>query len=318
MADPNKPGTTPPSSNSTRKPRKGPGKSKGNAGRSRASITIDRRTPLHQSRILAMQALYEDDITDHTMDDILQHIGVTRRRDLEAYFSETERVSGKIVETIAFLSRNAGRDTTGATLEQFLEASNRAIERIEIADDTTETENADPYIDVVQERVDLLARTIHQAYRDRAHAYLKALKPTALATVEGDEATDETLDALEQDTLRQLRDTFVREERESLTTLLEMIRRADRLARGVQANLPSIDPYIEKAAPAFPLPQLASIDRTVLRLAIHEVLFEADVPYKVAINEAVDIAKEFGGPNSGKFVNGVLRTISEQLPTRQS
>lgn len=89
---------------------------------------------------------------------------------------------------------------------------------------------------------------------------------------------------------------------------------AARLARGAEAKLDEIDPHIEKAAPAFPMPQLASIDRVVLRLAVYELLFEPEVPFKAAINEAVEIAKRYGGPNSGRFVNGVLRTISESLP----
>lgn len=94
----------------------------------------------------------------------------------------------------------------------------------------------------------------------------------------------------------------------------EVARHADLLARGTVANLPEIDPTIEKAAPAFPIDQIAAVDRNVLRLAIYELMHQADVPVGVAINEAVEIAKRFGGPNSSKFVNGVLGTISRQLP----
>lgn len=89
---------------------------------------------------------------------------------------------------------------------------------------------------------------------------------------------------------------------------------AERLARGVRSRQSAIDPHIERAAPTFPMSQLASIDRSVLRVAVYELLFEPKVPFKAAINEAVEIAKRFGGPNSGRFVNGVLRTISERLP----
>jgi N utilization substance protein B len=64
--------------------------------------------------------------------------------------------------------------------------------------------------------------------------------------------------------------------------------------------------------------QLAIVDRNVLRLAIYELYYMPDVPYKVAINEAVEIAKRFGGPNSGKFVNGVLGTVSRQLPPERT
>lgn len=86
------------------------------------------------------------------------------------------------------------------------------------------------------------------------------------------------------------------------------------LVRGVATHMSEIDPVIQKAAPQFPVAQLANVDRNVLRLAIYELHHVPDVPYKVVINEAVEIAKRFGGPNSGKFVNGVLGTISRQLP----
>lgn len=89
---------------------------------------------------------------------------------------------------------------------------------------------------------------------------------------------------------------------------------AIRLAQGVHDQLASIDPYITDAAPAFPMPQIASIDRNVLRLAVYELLFERDVPYRAVINEAVEIAKRFGGPSSGRFVNGVLGTIVGRIP----
>lgn len=85
------------------------------------------------------------------------------------------------------------------------------------------------------------------------------------------------------------------------------------LARGVAEHQTEIDPRIAAAAPAFPLPQVANVDRNVLRLAIYELLHQPDVPLKAAINEAVDLAKRFGGPNSGRFVNGVLGTIADGL-----
>lgn len=90
--------------------------------------------------------------------------------------------------------------------------------------------------------------------------------------------------------------------------------RAILLIEGVLSHQNEIDPMIEKAAPQFPMPQIAAIDRNVLRLAIYELHHAVDVPYKVVINEAVEIAKRFGGPNSGRFVNGVLGTISKSLP----
>ncbi len=87
----------------------------------------------------------------------------------------------------------------------------------------------------------------------------------------------------------------------------------ERLVRGVLAAREEIDPHIAAAAPAFPLPQLPAIDRNVLRLAVFELLHEPAVPPKAAINEAVELAKRFGGENSGRFVNGVLGTIVERI-----
>ena len=89
-----------------------------------------------------------------------------------------------------------------------------------------------------------------------------------------------------------------------------------RLTTGVVAHLSEIDAAIGKAAPAFPVDQLASIDRNVLRIAIYELLYEHNVPQKAAINEAIEIAKHYGGPSSGKFINGVLGTIMRGLPER--
>lgn len=97
----------------------------------------------------------------------------------------------------------------------------------------------------------------------------------------------------------------------------EVVEHAERLVRGTVSNLDSIDPVIAAAAPAFPIAQIASVDRSVLRLAIYELHYETDVPVRVAINEAVEIAKRFGGENSGRFVNGVLGTVSKQLPANR-
>lgn len=94
--------------------------------------------------------------------------------------------------------------------------------------------------------------------------------------------------------------------------------RALRLVEGVTAHIAEIDPIIETIAPQFPIGQLAIVDRNVLRLAIYELHHAPDVPYRVVINEAVEIAKRFGGPNSGKFVNGVLGTVSRQLPPERT
>jgi N utilization substance protein B len=87
------------------------------------------------------------------------------------------------------------------------------------------------------------------------------------------------------------------------------------LVEGVIAKIPEIDAIIEKAAPQWPINQIAMVDRAVLRLGIYELLFgnRGEVPPKVAINEAIELAKSFGGDASGKFVNGVLGTIYREI-----
>lgn len=71
-----------------------------------------------------------------------------------------------------------------------------------------------------------------------------------------------------------------------------------------------IDRHIQRFAPAWPVEQISVIDRNILRLAIFEILFDNKVSVKVAINEAVELAKKFGGDKSPKFVNGVLGSVS--------
>jgi transcription antitermination protein NusB len=90
-------------------------------------------------------------------------------------------------------------------------------------------------------------------------------------------------------------------------------RYVERLVTGVQTHQVAIDAQISDAAPAFPIEQLPAVDRNVLRIAIYELTEETDVPLKAAINEAVEIAKQYGGENSGRFVNGVLGTIASNL-----
>jgi N utilization substance protein B len=84
------------------------------------------------------------------------------------------------------------------------------------------------------------------------------------------------------------------------------------LVEGVLVNKVEIDGIIALYAPAWPVPQMALIDRNILRLAIFEILFNNKVPVKVVINEAVELAKMFGGDNTPKFINGVLGTVSAQ------
>jgi N utilization substance protein B len=82
------------------------------------------------------------------------------------------------------------------------------------------------------------------------------------------------------------------------------------LVGGAVKNREEIDRHIQKLAPAWPINQLALIDRNVLRLAIFEILFDNKVPVKVAVNEAVELAKAFGSESSAKFINGVLGAVS--------
>lgn len=90
---------------------------------------------------------------------------------------------------------------------------------------------------------------------------------------------------------------------------------AYRLAEGVLGNQKEIDKLIEKCAPEWPLEQITTVDRNILRLGIQELLYGNydEVPPKVAINEAIELAKTFGGVNSAKFVNGVLGTIYREM-----
>ena len=88
----------------------------------------------------------------------------------------------------------------------------------------------------------------------------------------------------------------------------------ERLARGVIDNLTEIDTSIVKYAPEWPLDKITVVDRNILRMGIYELLFDQDVPSKVAINESIELAKTFGGESSGKFVNGVLGAIYNDIP----
>ncbi len=89
------------------------------------------------------------------------------------------------------------------------------------------------------------------------------------------------------------------------------------LVFGVFDNLEKIDNYIKKYAPEWPLDQITVIDRNVLRLGIYELVFSEKIPPKVAINEAIEVAKNFGGESSGKFINGVLGSIFTDMPEEE-
>lgn len=87
------------------------------------------------------------------------------------------------------------------------------------------------------------------------------------------------------------------------------------LIDGITKHIIAIDNVIEKAAPEWPISQIATIDRNVLRIGLYELLYadKKEVPPKVAINEAIELAKTFSGQTSGKFINGVLGTVYKQI-----
>lgn len=85
-----------------------------------------------------------------------------------------------------------------------------------------------------------------------------------------------------------------------------------RLVEGVTKQQAQLDAKLQPVAPEWPIDQIARMDRIVLRIGLYELEHEKDVPPKVVINEAVELAKGFGGENSSKFVNGVLGTLLRQ------
>ncbi|HOC96225.1 MAG TPA: transcription antitermination factor NusB [bacterium] len=85
------------------------------------------------------------------------------------------------------------------------------------------------------------------------------------------------------------------------------------LTKGVTRNIKDIDKIIKTYAPEWPINQISPIDRNILRIAIFELIYNDSTPYKVVINEAIELAKNFGSNNSSKFINGVLGTVFENL-----
>ena len=84
---------------------------------------------------------------------------------------------------------------------------------------------------------------------------------------------------------------------------------AEKIVAGVPENLEQIDPVIEELAPAWPIKQIAPVDLIILRMGIWEGFVSLMTPERVVINEAIELAKEFGGPNSSGFINGVLGAL---------
>jgi len=101
------------------------------------------------------------------------------------------------------------------------------------------------------------------------------------------------------------------------TLAQEALSFSEKLVKGVLQNKSELDALIKRFAPAFPPEQMSIIDRNILRLAIFEILFNDKTPLKVAINEAVELAKEFGSDSSPRLINGVLGSITTERGVEQ-
>ena len=89
---------------------------------------------------------------------------------------------------------------------------------------------------------------------------------------------------------------------------------ASHLVQGILEHMGGMDILISRYAPEWPLEQMAVIDRNILRIAIFEFIASDETPVKVAINEAVELAKTYGSDSAPRFINGVLGTLAEKIP----
>ncbi|HZK18378.1 MAG TPA: transcription antitermination factor NusB, partial [Clostridia bacterium] len=87
-----------------------------------------------------------------------------------------------------------------------------------------------------------------------------------------------------------------------------------RIINGIVKHLPELDAIINRLSKDWELQRMACIDRNIMREALYELLYEKDIPLKVVLNEAVELAKKYGGGDSGKFVNGILGKYVEEAP----
>ncbi|MCB9814205.1 transcription antitermination factor NusB [Candidatus Nomurabacteria bacterium] len=119
------------------------------------------------------------------------------------------------------------------------------------------------------------------------------------------------LNALERKVVHEVLDRNVTEFAPNKTDLPFM----EKLLDGVMSKQPELDLVIAKAAPEWPIERISPVDRNILRLGLFELLFaeRSEVPAKVAINEAIELAKQFGGDNSSRFVNGVLGAVYKEI-----
>lgn len=90
---------------------------------------------------------------------------------------------------------------------------------------------------------------------------------------------------------------------------------ASKLTQGVVEYQAQMDAIIARFAPEWPLDQMAVVDRNILRMAIYEFLIDGETPVKVAINEAVELAKTYGSDSAPRFINGVLGTLADESET---
>ncbi len=88
---------------------------------------------------------------------------------------------------------------------------------------------------------------------------------------------------------------------------------AVQLARGIWQRRSELDSQIQSVTPNWTVERMAAVDRNLIRMALYEMLYVPDVPYRVAINEAVELAKEYGSTESRRFVNGVLGALVKKL-----
>ena len=89
------------------------------------------------------------------------------------------------------------------------------------------------------------------------------------------------------------------------------------LVNGVVSNIEAIDEAITRASAHWSVSRMAQVDRAILRLAAYEILFLSDIPSKVSINEAIEIAKRFSAPEAPMFINGVLDKLAAQEPLKK-
>ena len=88
---------------------------------------------------------------------------------------------------------------------------------------------------------------------------------------------------------------------------------ARKLLNGIFANAAEIDKIISEFAPGWPISQMAVVDRNILRMAVYEIMVSQETPPRVAVNEAVELAKAFGAESAPRFINGVLGSVMEAV-----